>query len=143
VLQDTFVEVIRGVSKFRDEAGLGTWIHRIAINKCLSQLRSPWWTSRVHVGGGDDRLAGHSGSDPETEIELERLLDRLPDVARAVVWLHDAEGFTHREIADLMGRTESFSKSQLQRAHRRLHAQLSGDAVEEIEAVCTPVLKTV
>ena len=37
-----------------------------------------------------------------------------------MVWLHDVEGFTHREIAEFMGKTESFSKSQLSRAYQRL-----------------------
>ena len=45
-------------------------------------------------------------------------------MSRAVVWLHDVEGFTHKEIASLMGKTESFSKSQLSRAYQRLRPML-------------------
>jgi len=41
-----------------------------------------------------------------------------------VVWLHDVEGFTHKEIAGFMGKTESFSKSQLSRAYQRLRPML-------------------
>jgi RNA polymerase sigma-70 factor (ECF subfamily) len=44
-----------------------------------------------------------------------------------VVWLHDVEGFTHQEIAELMGRTESFSKSQLSRAYQRLRPMLEAE----------------
>ena len=57
-------------------------------------------------------------------MDLDAALANLPDVARAVVWLHDVEGFTHKEIAGLMGKTESFSKSQLSRAYRRLRPML-------------------
>jgi RNA polymerase sigma factor (sigma-70 family) len=152
VLQDTFVEVIRNVERFRSEADIGTWIRRIAINKCLSLLRSRWWGSRVDLDDAD-LLAGRSDQ-ADTELDLERLLDTLAPIARAVVWLHDAEGYTHREIGELMGRTESFSKSQLHRAHQRLQAEIgpvceqpvqkgrASTRTEEIDALCVNALKT-
>jgi RNA polymerase sigma-70 factor (ECF subfamily) len=74
-------------------------------------------------------------------MALERALDEVPDMARAVVWLHDVEGYTHAEIGRLMGRTASFSKSQLARAHERLRSLLEG-VEEEGESLCTTVLKT-
>jgi RNA polymerase sigma-70 factor (ECF subfamily) len=75
-------------------------------------------------------------------MALERALDRVPDVARAVVWLHDVEGYTHAEIGRLMGRTTSFSKSQLARAHERLRGLLEGEEAESETALCTPEPKT-
>jgi hypothetical protein len=51
---------------------------------------------------------------------LEQALGTLSEEARAVVWLHDVEGYTHKEIGELMGKTTSFSKSQLARAYERL-----------------------
>jgi RNA polymerase sigma-70 factor (ECF subfamily) len=70
-------------------------------------------------------------SHPDDAMDLDAALANLPEVGRAVVWLHDVEGFTHREIAALMGKTESFSKSQLSRAYQRLRPMLSvNDAVE-------------
>jgi RNA polymerase sigma-70 factor (ECF subfamily) len=47
-------------------------------------------------------------------------MGRLPDTTRSVLWLYHAEGYTHDEIAGLMGRTPSFSKSQLARGTRKL-----------------------
>jgi len=125
VLQDTFVEIIRSIASFRDEAAIGAWIRRIAINKSLSQLRSGWLARRADVDLDavlDGRAFGGSHR-AETELDLGRLLDSLPLTARIVVWLHDAEGYTHGEIARLMGRSISFSKSQLKRAHDRLRAE--------------------
>ena len=58
-------------------------------------------------------------------MDLDAALANLPSVGRAVVWLHDVEGFTHKEIAALMGKTESFSKSQLSRAYQRLRPMLA------------------
>ena len=61
------------------------------------------------------------------QIDLERALAQLGDTARAVVWLHDVEGYTHAEIGALFDATPSFSKSQLARAHERLRGLLQPD----------------
>jgi RNA polymerase sigma-70 factor (ECF subfamily) len=93
-------------------------------------LRSAW-TSRSQglAEGFDDVTAGDNLShgisrNPDDALDLDAALASLPDVARTVVWLHDVEGFTHKEIADFMGKTESFSKSQLSRAYQRLRPLL-------------------
>lgn len=139
VLQETFVDVIRSIGGFRGDASLDTWIRRIAINHCLMHLRSPW-----HVRGDalpEDLVATHGGADVQAsaqrQLDLGSALARLPAVSRAVVWLHDVEGYTHREIAGLLGRTPSFSKSQLARAHDRLRGLMSDNDGDE---TCEPIL---
>ena len=73
-----------------------------------------------------------------SDAGLERALMTLPAISRAIVWLHDVEGFTHVEIGLAVGRTPSFSKSQLARGHARLR-ELLGDAMVMTEVVpCTP-----
>ena len=66
-------------------------------------------------------------------MDLDAALANLPEVSRTVVWLHDVEGFTHKEIAELMGKTESFSKSQLSRAYQRLRPMLESE-IERTDA---------
>jgi RNA polymerase sigma factor (sigma-70 family) len=131
LLQETFIEVMRSIGRFRGEAPLGMWIRQIAISKALMFLRSAWhsrgqslddnWeetaSGRYTVPGRSDR--------PDQAMDLDAALANLPPVSRAVVWLHDVEGFTHREIAGFMGKSESFSKSQLSRAYQRLRPMLS------------------
>ena len=58
-----------------------------------------------------------------------RLRASVSETSRAVVWLHDVEGYTHEEIAAQMGKTVSFSKSQLARAHQRLRLWLGEEAL--------------
>jgi RNA polymerase sigma-70 factor (ECF subfamily) len=148
LFQDTFVEVLQSLGRFRGEAPLGAWIRRIAVSKCLMYLRSAWnrrllWLDS-QAGGTDgrgstsllDALAEMPGEGVDQSIDLHAALARLTPVARAVLWLHDVEGYTHSEIAALYGRTPSFSKSQLMRAHLRLR-ELLQDRVE-VEA-CTPL----
>lgn len=134
LLQETFIEVIRSIGKFRGEAPLGSWIRRIAVSKSLMFLRTAWHSRGQSLDDDWDeitpgRAASHGVSDrPDDALDLDAALANLPEVGRAVVWLHDVEGFTHKEIAGFMGKTESFSKSQLSRAYRRLRPMLQAGA---------------
>ncbi len=129
ILQETFVEVLRGIAKFRGEASLATWIRRIAVSRCLMHLRAAWTRRRQlfsEIAGVDGTYEIPANEEtPELAMDLEAALDTLSPTARAVVWLHDVEGFTHEEIASMMNRTRSFSKSQLARARKRLRERLA------------------
>ncbi len=131
LVQETFIEVMRSIGGFRGEAAIGSWIRRIAVTKALMFLRSAWTSRGQSLGDDwDDKTPGDAvshgvSSYPDDALDLDAALQNLPSVSRAVVWLHDVEGFTHKEIAALMGKTESFSKSQLSRAHQRLRPMLT------------------
>ena len=130
LVQETFIEIMRSIGQFRGEAAVGSWIRRIAVTKSLMFLRSAWTARSQSLGEGwDDMTPGDAASHgisrhPDDALDLDAALANLPSVSRAVVWLHDVEGFTHKEIAALMGKTESFSKSQLSRAYQRLRPML-------------------
>lgn len=131
LVQETFIEIMRSIANFRGEAALGTWVRRIAVSKALMHLRSAWTARGQSLADDWDDLtpgdvARHGvSSNPDAALDLDAALARLPAIGRTVVWLHDVEGFTHKEIAALMGRTESFSKSQLSRAYQRLRPMLA------------------
>ncbi|MBT8079791.1 MAG: sigma-70 family RNA polymerase sigma factor [Gammaproteobacteria bacterium] len=139
--QETFVEVMRSIGSFRGEAPLGSWIRRIAISKALMLLRSAWQSRGQQLDEGWEDFTPQRGQDgnaaPDATIDLDSALAQLPPVGRTVVWLHDVEGFTHREIAALMGKTESFSKSQLSRAYQRLRPMLQVDEEELADSKTT------
>lgn len=136
-LQDTFVEVIRGLPGFRGEAPVGMWIRRIAVNRCLMQLRSPWQRYRAALPADTEVLRQDDSGQLPDLLDMERALEELPQTARAVVWLHDVEGYTHEEIAASMRATPSFSKSQLARAYARLRCWADCRTDEKL---CTPAL---
>jgi RNA polymerase sigma-70 factor (ECF subfamily) len=142
LVQETFIEIMRSIANFRGDASLGTWIRRVAVTKSLMFLRSAW-TSRGQgldddwedLHARDDSSTARSAEQTDTAMDLDAALNALPDVARTIVWLHDVEGFTHKEIGDAMGRTESFSKSQLSRAYQKLRPLLRGDEAADSVAV--------
>ena len=142
LLQETFVDVIEHIGAFEARCPLPAWIRAIAVNRALMYLRSPWhrgleWLDKDP--GGADRLPA-SGRDPDAPLDagLEKALMTLPALSRAVVWLHDVEGFTHADIGFALGRTPSFSKSQLSRAHRRLRELIGRDEILAEGTPCTP-----
>jgi len=147
VLQETFMEVLGKLATLRADASVAGWIRSIAVNKCLMQLRSAWRRNGHSLedafgaeAGLPDSTTPLFGARVDARVDLEAWLSALPPVSRAVLWLHDVEGFTHAEIAARMERSESFSKSQLARAHARILV-LAGAAAEEEER-CMPVSKT-
>lgn len=134
LLHDAFLDVVRGLPAYAGEAPFGAWVQRVTAHRALQHLRSPWQRARAWLApepgegdGADDApwaspAAGPriSARTPAEALDLEQALGRLAPLARAVVWLHDVEGLTHAEIGAALGRTPSFSKSQLSRAHLQL-----------------------
>jgi RNA polymerase sigma factor (sigma-70 family) len=127
LFQDTMMAVFDGLSRFRRECPLGAWVRQIAVSRCLMYLRSPWHRARLRLYGENDTeaptpellLLATPGPRAET-VDVERALASLTPTARAVVWLFEVEGYSHEEIAKSFGRSTSFSKSQLARAHVKL-----------------------
>jgi len=125
LFQDTMMTLFQHLPEFRGEAPLGAWLRQIAISKCLMFLRSPWHRVRLHLESDDGETA-HGLSAlvtpaPALEgLDVERALACLSSTARAVVWMYEVEGYSHEEIARYFGRSVSFSKSQLARAHVKL-----------------------
>jgi RNA polymerase sigma-70 factor (ECF subfamily) len=139
--QDVFVEVLQSLGAYDARGSFAGWVRAITVRKCLMHLRSPWrrglrWIDALEgeaSGVLSDRTDSPGGTDG---LDLERALARLEGTARAVVWLHDVEGYTHAEIGALLGGTASLSKSKLARAHARLRLLLEPDGVK---TTCMPV----
>jgi len=146
IAQDVFVDLLTRLHQYEGRGSFAGWVRSITVSRCLMHLRSPShksqrWLDRLldAPGAEQGRIIAEIAAPPTDrgdQIDLERALARLGDTARAVVWLHDVEGYTHGEIGALFGATASFSKSQLARAHERLRALLQPEGVE---ASCMPV----
>lgn len=124
VVQETFFEVCRSVGQYRGDGSLWGWIRTIAASKALMRLRRNKYRDTDELA---DDVPAFRREDTALRMDLEAALERLPETTRAVVWLHDVEGYTHEEIGAMMGKTPSFSKSQLARAHQRLRRWLGED----------------
>ncbi|HOX83854.1 MAG TPA: RNA polymerase sigma factor [Chryseolinea sp.] len=124
ILQEGFVKVFNAIKNFRQEAKLETWITRIMVNTALNAQRKKMYLYPM-VDVEDLHL-------PEQEVSLSgihfkqllELIQSLPQGCQVVFNLFAIEGYSHKEIAELLGISEGTSKSQFARAKSLLQQKL-------------------
>ena len=139
--QDAFMQLYRKIGTFRGESAFSTWLHRMAVNVVLMQLRKkglpevsldeilePQYEDgpKRDIGARDNVLAGSVD-----RVNLERAIAELPPGYRIVFMLHDVEGYEHNEIAEMMGCSIGNSKSQLHKARLKLRDLLKLSRAEK------------
>jgi RNA polymerase sigma-70 factor, ECF subfamily len=133
--QEAFLLLFRKLHTFRGESAFSTWLHRLVVNTVLMHLRrkSLLAVSTEEGSAREGETAPSSVDIAASDLLLEGSIDRinlgrciaqLPAGSRAVFVMHDIQGYQHHEIAELLGRSEGVSKSQLHRARKRLRELL-------------------
>jgi RNA polymerase sigma-70 factor, ECF subfamily len=138
--QEAFLQLFRKIGTFRGESAFSTWLHRMAVNVVLMQLRkkglplvsleetmeSEEESPKKEPGAEDVRLAGSLN-----RIQLQQAIGDLPPGYRMVFLLHDVEGYEHNEIAEMVGCSIGNSKSQLHKARMKLRELLKTSRAEK------------
>ena len=124
--QDVFVRAWQKLSSFRGESSFSTWLHRLAVNEVLGRRRADVRRGARVMIAEDLTVFEGSGTMPSdgSHLDLEEAIARLPNATRTVFVMHDVEGYTHEEIANLTGRAEGTCKTLLHRARRMLRERL-------------------
>ena len=119
ILQEAFISAFSNLHAYRSEASFGAWLKRIVINRSISWLRS----RRTVPLEEDLEIPGTDESEPDFPFSVEQVraaILKLPDGYRTVLSLYLLEGYDHEEIGQILGISESTSKSQFSRAKSRL-----------------------
>ena len=138
--QEAFLQLFRKIGTFRGESAFSTWLHRMAVNVVLMQLRKKGLqvvplddenegeeeSPKKDYGAQDNVLAGSLD-----RLQLKNAVDRLPPGYRSIFVLHDVEGFEHNEIAEMVGCSIGNSKSQLHKARMKLRELLKTSRAEK------------
>src|SRR5262249_22702183 len=138
--QEAFLQLFRKIATFRGEAAFSTWLHRMAVNVVLMQLRkkglsvvaledpteSDGAAPRKEPGADDVRLVGSID-----RLRLRNAIGELPPGYRTIFLLHDVEGYEHNEIAAMVGCSIGNSKSQLHKARMKLRELLKTSRAEK------------
>jgi RNA polymerase sigma-70 factor (ECF subfamily) len=139
--QEAFLQLHRKIATFRGDSAFSTWLHRLAINVVLMQLRKkglslvsldeamePAVEERPGRSFGEQDLILSGAID---RLALQRAIDDLPAGYRLIFVLHDIEGYEHNEIAAMLDCSIGNSKSQLHKARLKLRAALKMHPQEE------------
>ena len=126
LLQEGFVTLFSRLDSYSGAGSFEGWARKIFVNTALMHLRR---TDALRLSDDIDAARGlrAEAATPIEEMgykELMRLIARLPAAYRTVFNLHVVEGFSHREIADMLDMTEATSRSKLQRARLRLQEMM-------------------
>ena len=138
--QDAWLRAFRALPTFRGESAFTTWLHRIAVNSALHGRRSrERRTGREAPIDDNSASVRPQGDNAVLRLRLEKAMERLPEGMRRVLVLHDVEGYTHEEIAEMLGVNPGTCKSQLFKARARMRALLSPapTPAEGVEACST------
>lgn len=128
MLQNVFLDVFSKIDRFRFESSIGAWIKRITVNRCINFLKQ----KRIDFVPMEDRQLPHAAptapdfDDQELNVAIiKQAIPQLADGYRVVFSLYMLEGYDHREIAAILGINEATSKSQLNRAKKKLKSIIS------------------
>ncbi|HPR31356.1 MAG TPA: RNA polymerase sigma factor [Prolixibacteraceae bacterium] len=133
LLQEAFVQAFMKLDTFRYDSTFGAWLKRIVINTCINALNR----KKVDLRLTEDMHHYRNVMDEEeqelplTTRDVEKAMEQLPEGGRIVFSLYLLEGYDHVEIAQILGITESTSKSQYMRAKRRVYEILKEKYYEE------------
>ncbi len=133
VVQEAWLRATERLGQFRWEAAFGSWLAAIALNLAREHIRR--LGRRREVDWPEEEPPAVEPLDRLDARDLERAIGALPQGYRAVLVLHDVEGYRHEEIADLMGVSVGTSKSQLFHARRAVRQALGATARKDMADV--------
>jgi len=125
VLQDAFIKVFANLRQYKEKGSFEGWIRRIVINTALKNYdRKSFTNEHLGINFDYDQAADPSVYGHLQEETLLKVINELPDGYRLVFNLYAIEGYSHREISDMLGIKESTSRSQLVKARKLLQMQI-------------------
>jgi len=125
ILQESFVTAFEKLGELTSNNAFGSWLKRIVINNCISHIRK----NRIEFDDIDDHPSVIGTDEGEEEFNIDpslvhNAIKDLPPGARTILVLHVLEGYKHREIAEILGVSESTSKSQYKRSLDILYTKI-------------------
>lgn len=132
VSQDVFVEIFLSIAHFRGDSKLSTWVYRVAVTKCLDEIKRRKRKKRISSAGRflgldfvSDWLMSDSKADEkylakEGMLELEKILSKLSQNQRIAITLSKMEGYSNAEVAEIMQLTKVAVESMIYRAKKNI-----------------------
>ena len=127
-VHQTFIRAWRSLAAFEGRSAFGTWLHRIAVNEVLTHQRNHGTRAESDdeavADAQDTPVESHRDYDAGEVMDVERALATLPPGSRHVVVLQTVYGYSHEEVADMLGIAVGTCKAQLHRGRRLLRERM-------------------
>ena len=126
ILQESFIKILRALPNYEEQGNFEAWMKRIVINTALKFFNKSSFKNELYTI--DDTPEQPVKPEVYSNMAVEELMEvinQLPEAYRTIFNLHAIEGFSHREIGEMLGIEESTSRSQLTRARGMLRKFLS------------------
>lgn len=121
ILQDAFVSAFKNLHRYREDAPFGAWLKRIVVNKSISRTKQRRETQLLTESESEYYFEWKEDDGPEFDMQMVRkAIAALPTGFRTVLTMYLIEGYDHKEIAEVLDISESTSKSQYNRAKKKL-----------------------
>ncbi len=121
IVHEVFLKVLKKINQYKAEGNFAGWLRQIAANESINYLkRHSKLSLDVELDGEIESYDRFETQWWDTVKDLQKLTSKLTDTCRTVLFLHELEGFSHKEIASMFGKSESFSKQSLSRAISQL-----------------------
>jgi RNA polymerase sigma-70 factor (ECF subfamily) len=124
MLQEAFVDCFRNIDSFRFESTFGAWLKKIVVNRCINYVKK----KKIDLTLYDTLPVTIYEEEEDVVYETDKIfkgIEMLPDGYRIILTLYLIEGYDHGEISQILGISESTSKSQYSRAREKLRNLLS------------------
>ena len=126
ILQEGFIQIFKNIHQFKGEGDIGSWMRQVIVYTALQYLRK-WKKDWNHLDSNDFESVFQTEADVFHKLgleELTRMIQQLPKGYRIVFNLYVIEGYSHKEIAELLGVSTNTTKTQLFKAKATLRKQL-------------------
>lgn len=128
-LQDTLIHVLKKIDKYSDHGRFKSWLSTVTVNKCIEQIRK----EKRHMFADADLIPDH-GVNETVSLKLEhddimRFIDTIPEQYRIVINMFLVEGYSHKEIGEKLGLSESSSRSVLSRAKKMINKAFKNENI--------------
>ena len=126
VLQEGFIKIFKALPDYQEQGSFEAWMKRIVINTALKAIDKSSFKNELYtIDDIPESAINPSVYSNMAANELIQIINQLPEAYKTIFNLHAIEGFSHREISELVGIEESTSRSQLTRARMMLKKYLS------------------
>jgi len=128
-LQDTLIHVLKKIDKYSEQGRFKSWLSAVTVNKCIEQIRK----EKKNLYSDVDLIPEH-GMNETVSLKLEyddimKFIDTIPEKYRIVINMFLVEGYSHKEIGDKLGITESSSRALLSRAKKMINKAFKNESI--------------